>query len=211
MDMIINGRSCLGYYGLTLEDCYLSAPKRKRMLLNIPGADGEIDLLEGWGEAVWESRTVTARFRCGTDPGLTMRRLLADLEGKTVPIILPGIPDRYITGMVHISAGSVFRASEVLITAECDPWLYTRAEQNITVPASEADQGRTLHNRGTRRVVPELTVSGADAVITVAGEELTFPAGTHTDGRLSIPGGKALTLAIRGGGVTIRYREAVLL
>lgn len=211
MDMTINGRSCLGWYGLSLESCYLSAPRRKRLLLDIPGADGQLDLLEGWGDPAWETRTITARFAAGNDAGLTLCRLMNELEGKTVPIVLPGFPAHYMTGTVHISAGSVFRGSEVLITAECDPWLYARTEQNISVPASDEAVTRIIRNRGGKRVIPELTVTGSDAVITLAGEELTLAPGTHIDARFAIAGGGSLTLTIRGGAVTIRYREAVLL
>lgn len=211
MDMAFNGRSCLEYYGLMLEDCCLSAAKRKQQLLDIPGADGAFDLLKNWGEPTYETRTLTARFTATQGARQTLRRLVYDLEGKTVPIILPGFPARYMTGTVHISAGSVARSSELLIAAECDPWLYARQERKITVPASETAVNLTLRNSGGRRVVPELTVTGADAVITLAGETLTFAPGTHEDARFAIPGGGTLALTVQGGAVAIQYREAVLL
>lgn len=211
MEMYFNGRSALLYYGLLLEQCFLTSAKKKQQLIDIPGADGEHDLLENWGEPTYEGRTLTAYFSICDAVVWNRQRLVNDLEGRTVPIILPGHPDRYMTGTVHVAAAGAHPGEKICITAQCDPWLYSRRESRYIVPASGTAVPLTLRNNGRKLVVPELEVADSAATITVAGEAITFAPGTHQDGRLAISGGGALSIAVQGGAVTVRYREAVLL
>lgn len=211
MDMLFNGRSCLRYYGLTLESCYLSAARRKQQLIDIPGADGQLDLLNGWGEPTYRTRTLTAVFSVTVDRESVIRRLIHDLQGRTVPIVLPGYWTSYMIGTVHIGGVSLRNDSSLNITAECDPWLYSSREKIHTFPASADPVPCQLSNHGRKTVVPEITVTESDAAFTLSGETVVLSPGIHTDARFSVSGGRSLDIAVSGGAVTMKYREAVLL
>lgn len=211
MDMAFNGRFALPYYGLLLESCYLTTAKKKEQLLDIPGFDGQVDLLKNWGEPTYAARTLTAYFTASSDVNGAIRRLVNDLEGRTVPIILPGYLLHYMSGTVHIAAAGAERNSQILITAVCDPWLYRMRQTEISVPASDVDVAHMWRNCGKKLVVPEITVEGADVTLTVNGETLTLAMGTHLRSELAISGGANLSLAAKGGAFTATYREAVLL
>lgn len=66
-EMSIDGKSTLTYWGLELEECYVTAPERKTFMLDIPGGNGQIDAMRGLCDPVYAMRTLTAVFKI-TEP-----------------------------------------------------------------------------------------------------------------------------------------------
>ena len=210
MEIIFDGRSSLKHYGLILKSYTLTSPVRKRYLYSVPGGDGDVDLMKGLGPARYENRTLRAEFTISaSNPKQTVDKLLNELEGATVPIILPDDPSVYLEGDIHISAASVRQGGALVILATCLPWRYRCQDTVIDVHACEADTVHTWYNEGKRDAVPELTVLDT-AYITVGGSTLQFDPGTHITTALAIPGRSAISVTIRGGALTARYKEAIL-
>lgn len=210
MEMGFDGKSSLSYYGLDLQYCYITTPKRKRSLVDVLAADGMIDAMKGF-EPTYENRTVTAEFKVIAGSMEDARnRLINELEGRTVKIILPDNPNYYMLGDIHISGAGCRPGSQVMITADCIPWRYSRIETVYHAAASAANVNHTLRNAGTRLAVPEITVDDDDVIITVNNEEKTLVAGVHLLPDLAIPGDGILVVTARGGSFTARYREAIL-
>lgn len=124
-DISFGGKCARIYYDLDLLYCTLSTPVRKRDLIDIPLADGRVDLLRNLGEPRYESRTLRAEFRALGDVRSTLDRLFAELEGTSQEIVLPLDPDHYVIGDVHISSAGYFPGADIVITATCDPWRYS--------------------------------------------------------------------------------------
>lgn len=210
MEMWFGGVSSLRHYGLEMEYCYITSAKRKRHLIDVPAADGDIDAMEGIGEPAYENRTVTALFKILADAEETRTRIINDLEGKTVEIVLPNDLLHYMVGRVNIAGAGLKIGDELLITIDCVPWRYARYEVMVSVAASEIEKQYTWWNQGRRLAVPEITVADADVTLTADGETKLLTMGTHLPSDLAIPGfGKRLVTA-SGGAFTVRYREAIL-
>ncbi len=210
MEMWLDNKSTLSYYSLDLQSCMITTPRLKTYPYDIPGADGQLDLLKNMGPPRYEMRTVTAQFKiCGGNVRQVIDRLINELEGRTVEIVLPNDSAHYMTGDVHISCAGYRPEDGVSITANCLPWRLSRQEVVISIPASEIDVSHTWFNKGRRDVVPELDVQ-EEAKMTMDGIIYTLAPGTHLLSILSIPGGSSTTVTMRGGALTVRYREAIL-
>jgi hypothetical protein len=178
-------------------------------LVDILCTSGSTDLLRGLCEPVYESRTVTAEFDPVGDVRACVDRLLQELEGQHVPIVLPHDYYHYMIGDVHINSAGAFRGDPITITAVCYPWRYLHQQTVINLPASTSATACELRNSGTRAAVPEVVIS-SDATITCNGTSKTYVAGTYLLPDLQIPGKSSIVIAITGGPVTIQYQEAIL-
>lgn len=210
MEMFFDGKSSLTHFGLDLRECCVSPPVRKRFSIDVPGADGTIDLMRGMGSPLYENRTVTASFvAADANVRAAVDRLLAELEGQTVPIVLPDDADHYMTGEAHISGAGCQPGAKVTITVTCGPWRYAAEEVVHQIPASDDEVKYTWANTGTREAVPEVTVE--DELRIVLGDtSMALSAGTYLLTVLTIPGRGSITVTVSGGAATVRYREAVL-
>lgn len=210
MEMWFAGFSSLMHYRLEMEYCYITTAKRKRHLIDVPAADGDIDAMEGIGEPTYETRTVTALFKMLADAEDTRTRIINDLEGKTVEIVLPNDLQHYMIGRVHVAGAGLKISDELLVTVDCLPWRYARNEIVIPVASSPGEKQHEWWNRGRRPAVPEITVEDADVTFVVNGVTIVLGHGTHLSSALAIPGYGNLSVTASGGAFTVRYREAIL-
>lgn len=209
MELWFDGKSSLTHFGLDLQNCYITAPKRKKHLIDVLCADGAIDAMQGF-EPTYENRTITASFKILGSGYETRDRILNELEGRTVPIVLPDDIRYYMIGEPHVSASGFRPGDPLTITAVCLPWRYARNETVYEVDASETDVQYRWRNAGKRYAVPEITVQSEDVILTIDGNEKTLVSGTYLLSELGIPGFSTIIITARGGAFTARYREAIL-
>lgn len=209
-EMSFNGKSTLSYYELDLVRCTFSTAKRKRNLVSILGADGELDYMKGLGEPTYESRTMQAEFKILGNPEDVVARLNDEVEGMTVPIVLPDDPRSYVLGDAHIYQCVMKIGGTVVITASCQPWRLRACPVVHKIPASGTPQTFEWYNSGKRTAVPEITVSDADVTIDSGDISKILTAGTYLLPELSIPGGGSILVTISGGTMTAEYQEANL-
>ena len=210
MEMWFAGLSSLAHYRLEMQYCYISTAKRKRHLVDIPAADGDFDAMEGIGEPAYETRTVTALFKMLANAEDTRTRIINDLEGKTVELVLPNDLQRYMIGQVHIAGIGHRISDELLVTIECNPWRFTRSEVIIPVASSASEKQHEWWNRGRRLAVPEITVESSDVTFVVNGEKIVLGQGTHLSSALAIRGFDKISVTASGGAFIVQYREAIL-
>ena len=211
MEMSFNWVSTLSYFGLALKKCTLSPARRKQSLVDIPGADGSVDLLQNAETPTYESRTVTAIFEivsnCARD---TIDRLLDELDGRIMPLTLPGDSSRYMVGSIRLSYGSCEIGAEVCVIATCGPWRVSVQPVELEIPASDTAQVYQLYNSGKRRAVPEIEVPAGDVTIRVGNVTKVYSAGSHFLPEFSIPGKESLEFSFSGAALILSYREAIL-
>lgn len=209
-EMAFNGKSTLSYYGLNLVKCVFSTATRKKNLVSVLGADGDLDYMQGLGEPTYESRTMQAEFTILGDPEDVIARLNDEVEGMTIPIILPDDPQSYVIGNAHILQAAVKAGGTVVITATCKPWRLRILPVVHSVPASDTPVRYTWHNSGKRIAVPEITVADADVTIESGDTKMILTAGTYLLPELAIPGKDTRSVTISGGAMTAEYQEANL-
>lgn len=202
----------MSYYGINLLEAAITAPVRKRYLVDIPGGDGSVDLYEGLGQPVYETRTVTAVFQPLSDLQQTVSKLINDLEGRTVNIVLPEDAQHYMTGYIHIAAAGrsgAMSCDKITVTAVCLPWRYSAEEVVHQIQESETAVQYTWNNTGGRDAVPTVKVFG-EVLIEIGASSIALSAGTYQMTTLTIPGNGSISVSISGGPAEVRYREAIL-
>jgi hypothetical protein len=149
----------------TLTGWALSDAEQKTEYLDLPGANGRLDVSTALtdGEPVYNDRTLTATFECSEGTRLEredrISRMVNWLDGWRMNITLPDDPLHYVTGRVHVARlyNDMAHAS-VQVTATCDPWRYNVTETAVGLQATAAEQTTALINSGRRSMVPSFMV-----------------------------------------------------
>lgn len=205
--------------GWTLTGWRLSAPTQKTKYLDKLGGDGSWDLSTALTEGVmrYADRQLTASFECSEGDRLTresiLRQMVNQLDGARLNIVLPDDSAHYITGRVSVQREYNDMAhAGMTVSAVCEPWKYSNAENAYTLTASTSEKTVTLANNGRRAVVPLLTVAGSGASVRLSygTASVALAAGEHKwPDLLLTPGSHALKYS-GSGTIKITYREAVL-
>lgn len=199
--------------GLFLFNISIGSPAVRTSFVDIPGADGALDLTEALGAVNYSTRTLV--FSLGrqlTDRYQQDAAVKNALHGRRMPIRLSGDPEHYFLG--RISVGEFIKnggLGQVDITCICDPWRYRLQPTSVsgTVPNS-GTLTLTLPNEA-RPVVPTIEVSAA-ATLQFGGNTISVGAGSHRELDIQLTAGDnelTVTAAV-GTTVTVTYREASL-
>lgn len=139
------------------------------------------------------------------------------LDGRSVEIIPPDDPYRYLVGRVQVRQDyNDLAHCSVKVEAICEPWLYASTETVVTLTATAIEQTAELVNSGRLTVVPTLEVTG-EVLLAYGSSSWVLSTGTYTLPEFVLtpgtgpvmPGVHELTYS-GNGSVVITYREAVL-
>lgn len=196
--------------GCILEGVAWSAPTKKTYIVDIPGADGEVDMASWFGDPRYESRTMTiALIPVGIEP-LELWNNIQTLYGNTYDIRLSSDEDYYWHGDVQSIIASDGYPGEVIITVRVDPYKYAVSETVCSLDAAETDTEAEITNNGSRIEIPTVTVLG-DSLRIVSGETmLEMTTGTYTPPELAVAARSTLRIQYTGGPGQIAIREAYL-
>lgn len=207
------------HHDWTLAALALTDPEQQTHYIEVIGRDGPLDFSTFLtdGEPKFGSRTLTATLETSEGSRDARRHRIAALinalHGKRVDIRHPDYPAHYLTGRLTISVlYNDMAHAAVEVTAVCDPWLYYLNQQTHTLTVTTDVQTVTLTNRGRRVLVPQVTVTGNGASVTIAvgGTSVALGVGTWQVPDLQLATGET-SIQVSGTGVaTITYREAVL-
>lgn len=111
-------------------------PGAKVNLVDIPGADGSLDITEAvTGEVKYYDRTLVFKFAAKANTAEQQdlkRRLRNELHGKRMNIILDEDSDYYYDGRLSVVFENVMPWKMwVTITAVCDPYKYSLEETSV--------------------------------------------------------------------------------
>lgn len=123
----INGVHCTEY-NLVLTSVNNPFPAVKAATVEIPGADGVLDLTEIYGQPKFKNRTLTMRFAGlrGYFKRFQDQSYAAwQWHGEKVPIIFDEDPDYFYLGRLSFGEwAQTGAAGELTVTADCDPFKY---------------------------------------------------------------------------------------
>lgn len=210
-DTVVNGQWTLT--GLTFSD-----PEQDTHLVEVPGRrKGPLDMSTALtdGDPTYGSRTLTATFESSEGSRLERENRINVmtnwLDGWRADIKLPDDDAHYITGRVSVKKiyNDLAHAS-VQVTAICEPWRYNKEETQVVLAGTTEPQTATLPNQGRLAVVPLLTVTGGDVLLSTGGASWALGPGTYALPDLLLStGGKEVTYS-GAGTLTFTYREGVL-
>lgn len=204
--------------GWTLNPWTFPEPEYQAKFLEVPGGMPlDVSTILTDGEPSYGSRTLTVPMESSEGSRMErdarIREMVNALDGRRVDIVFPDCPQYYATGRVQVKKEYNDPAHcAVVVSAICDPWLYSKAERMYTLAAGAAKQVVALTNSGRRVAIPELTVTGdnADVLLEFGTVSVALAAGTTILPDLVLPHGDTLLTYSGTGKLQIKYREAVL-
>ena len=222
--VILGGYDTAADGQFTLASFMLAKAAQMQTFVYVPGRYAPLDLSTYLtdGQPYYDNANLDILLESSEGDRLARKeridRMVNYLDGKTVHIVPPDDPHRYLVGRVQVNPEyNNLAHCAVRVSAVCEPWLYAADETVVTLAATATEQTAKLINGGRLAVVPTLAVTGGAVNITFGtvsraldpGEyilpELYLTPGTE----LGLPGEHELTYS--GAGVlTITYREAVL-
>lgn len=204
--------------GWTLNPWTFPEPEYQAKFLEVPGGMPlDVSTILTDGEPSYGSRTLTVPMESSEGSRMErdarIREMVNALDGRRVDIVFPDYPQYYATGRVQVKKEYNDPAHcAVVVSAICDPWLYSKAERMYTLTAATVKQVAALTNSGRRVAIPELTVTGdnADVLLEFGTVSVALGAGTTILPDLVLPHGDTLLTYSGTGKLQIKYREAVL-
>jgi phage-related protein len=197
---------------LSKKDIPPAAPKTT--YIDIPGADGSLDLSETHGEVKYKDRDCTFTFTMHpgdtTDWEEKKTEISNLLNGKVCKITLDTDEDYYYQGRCTVSKYLQDRKlKQFTVTAKVKPYKFKQEVTVVTVPIDGTEKAVNLNN-GRKAVSPSIECTNDNTVISFGGATFNLSAGTHKLLDIQLKEG-INTLTISGTGtVTFRYQEGDL-
>ena len=200
--------------GLILGKKELGAPAVKDEKTDIPGADGDLDQTEFFGEPKYENRT--HRFDFSTmapaeDFPAVYSNVLNRLHGRKLRIILDDDPLYFYLGRLHVSNFTSDKGVGMInVECDCEPYKY---KKDFTVIA-QAVNGTDIIvlTNGRKRAVPEVQVytQSGSMQIEYQGSIWNLSSGSYTLPELELIEGENVVTVAGTGTVTFSWQEGDL-
>lgn len=202
---------------LLLSAVEVSPAIPKTTYIDIPGADGFLDLTEANGEVRFFDRSIKFTFSMNPMHDLSesawvekMTEIGNRLSGKRCKIALDKDPDYYWEGRITVDQfNSNKRVRQFAVSAKVMPYKLKQAKTTVTFDLTATEQ--TVFLRNSRKpVCPVFVCTNDNTTIIFNGNTFKFAAGEHKtlDIRL-VEGMNELTISGTGK-VTFTYQEADL-
>lgn len=196
--------------GLILSAVDIPPATPKTNYVDVPCADGSIDLTEAVGEVRFEDRECSFAFTVmPNDPIEPKKRAVnALLNGKRCKIVLDKDPDYYWEGRCRIDSYAAYKnVHEIAVKATVAPYRMKRDLTEITVSAGNNVEIALTNARKT--VIPTITCT-AETQITVGENTFTLSSGTYQHTGLILTEGTTVVTVTSAEDVKFSYREGDL-
>lgn len=197
--------------GLILGKKEIGSPAVKENKVDIPGADGSLDMTEYHGEPKYENVKHKFEFSAAVPPDESLAlfsRVKNALHGKKHRIILDDDPAFFYVGRCHVSSYTDEKGiGKLSIECDCEPYKYKLNKTTVT-HAIDGTKSITLTN-SRKRAVPTITTTAAMTIIFGSGS-WTTSAGTFTIPELELVEGANLVEVIGTGNIAFSWQEGEL-
>lgn len=200
--------------GLILNSKEIGSPVIKTVTVDIPGADGNLDLTDFFGEPKYEN--VTHKFTFSTIvPQTEFLSLFSTiknaLHGKKMRVILDGDPLFYYTGRLSVSSFTNDKAiGLVSVEAECEPYKY-KLSKTVVSKAVDGTEAITLTN-ARKRAVPEVLIEteGSLNLVYQVSNIWDLGSGSYTLPELELLEGENIVTVTGTGTISFTWQEGAL-
>lgn len=199
-------------FNLVLTSKTIGVPAPKTVIIDVEGADGEIDLTDYFGEAKYKNRTLEFEFESiisiNQFPAL-LTNLTNAIHGKRLNITLDSDPNYFYVGRCNVSdwksEGRIFK---ITVTCDCEPYKYkkTVTTKTNTVVANDS----VTYSNGRKSVVPTITSSAAVNFTFGSATYSIAAAGTYTFPDLVFTMGDNVITYAGAATITVVYEEGDL-
>lgn len=198
-------------FDLILTSYSIGEANPKTETVDIPGADGALDLTEYFGDVKFKNRALSFTFaiigRASEFP--TRFSALQDaIGGRKLHIVLDDDPDFYYVGRVTINEWkSKPRVGSLTIDCDCEPYKYKASE--TVVVSRITGRGSVAYQNLRKRVTPTFATS-APVTIAYGETSIDVEAGEFTIPSIEFVQGQNIVTYAGNAVVTVRYREGGL-
>lgn len=183
--------------------------------VQVPGADGALDLTEALGNVNYDDREIVWTFALypGDDWAERRRRVSNALNGIACRITPDDETGWYYDGRVSVDEYASDRLLRTItVKAVCRPWRYKLAPTVVTrADLGTAYKQLSLPNE-RRPVIPTITVA-QDTTLLWGGSTIAVSAGTYRRADIRLQAGANILKAkvpSGTGSITVEYQEASL-
>lgn len=200
-------------FGLVLQSKEIGSPAIKVQKIDIPGADGDLDMTDYYGGAKYEN--VKHKFEFATlaprNEHLTLFGSIKNaIHGKKGRIILDGDPSFFYLGRCSVSAFTNDKgAGYVTVECDCEPYKY-KLNKTLVTQAIDGTETVVLTN-GRKRAVPEVTVVTESGLHIVYNEFIwDLGTGSYTLPELELVEGNNIVTVTGTGSIAFEWQEGDL-
>ena len=197
---------------LILGSKEIETPSAKTETVEIPGADGVLDLTEYFGEPRYKNRKLSFSFSTIVPQSQFLElftSIQSKLHGQKMNIVLDDDSEFYYVGRISVSKFENEKGvGKISIECDCEPFKYKKEITSISQTLNGSIQFNFRNLR--KSVIPTITVTGETTII-FDNSTFVLSAGTYSDERIMFTGGNNL-LTATGANVTltVEYREGTL-
>lgn len=201
--------------GLILKNKEIGTPTPKTYGVDIPGADGKLDLTEYLGEIKYENRPLTFEFEIikkQEDFVELYSQIQNKLHGKRMKIILDIDPGYYYYGRVYVNEWkSDKKIGKITIEVDADPYKYKLNKTTYSVRVGKTGREVLILMNSRKPVTPIFTFT-ADTLITYGETTYQAKAGASVIPDILITEGENLLIFTAAAGtiITVSYQEGAL-
>lgn len=199
---------------LILSKKEMGSPTVKVQKLDIPGADGTLDLTDFFGEPKYED--VTHRFDFSTNvPQEEFISLFSTIKnaihGRKMRVVLDDDPLFFWVGRCHVSKFTNEKGiGTISVECDCEPYKY-KQDHTVIAQVVSGTQAITLTN-GRKRAVPEVQIYTEAGSIRIEhnGNIWDLGSGSFTLPELELVEGDNIVTVTGTGTITFVWQEANL-
>lgn len=193
---------------LVLAPFQMPPAEPKTNFVDVPGADGSLDMTESLGEVKYKDRTGSMTFSVLPQDDFEVKKTQVSnlLNGLQCKITLDKDPEFYYLGRLSVkdyTANKMLR--QITIDFRVQPYKFKRDVTEVVVEGSKSIV--LINNR--KSVVPTITTT-ANTTITFGDATLEMNAGTHKFLDIYLKQGENPITIESDGVVTITYQEGAL-
>jgi phage-related protein len=186
----------------------------KTTYVEVPGADGSVDLTEAHGEVRYSDRqlefTFTAHPLDATDWEEKKTAVSNALNGREFNITLDKDDEFYYVGRCTVKDyNESKKIRKITVTAKVKPYKFSHMLTSETISLTSAPKTIWLHN-SRKTLSPSIICSDDNTKIVQGNAEYTLNAGTHKILDIRLVEGENQLQVSGSGTVTFEYREAEL-
>lgn len=202
---------------LILSSAEIPPAKPKQNFVDIPGADGSVDMTEAHGEVKYSDRT-GAKFTFYMNPAGGLSESAWEAKKKEVSNLLNGLrcniildkdPGYYWQGRCTIDENkSSKRLRKIVVGARLAPYKLKTNVTKVATKLTATPNGIILTN--ARKTVCPTIISTGTAKIVVSGAEFNIGKGTHKILNFQLKQGETLVSVSGSGDLEFNYQEGDL-
>lgn len=199
---------------LILSAVNIPPAKPKTTYIDIPGADGSLDISEAHGEIKFSDRECTFTFTMQPTDSMTWEEKKTEvsniLNGKEIKIVLDKDDEYYYAGRCTVDSYSeAKKIRKIVVKAKVRPYKYKVYVTTVAVPLTTESKKIYLTN-GRKTVSPSINCTDDNTKIAIGDTIYTVNAGTHKILDIQLKHGVNPVFVSGSGIVTFTYQEADL-